>query len=122
MGNIAVILGMLTLAGQQAAQHLFGGYLHGSWMRYVAIGTTIGIAALCKTLALPFFPFDWPWVQVLALGLLAGLGANVFHALLPKGANDTTVSHSIGKKLKRAASATTARPGTSPGLPPQPPR
>ena len=123
MGDIVLALGMLTLAGQQAAEHFFGGFIQGAWMRYVALATTIGIGCLAKFLELPFFPSEWSWPQIMALGFLAGMGANVFHALLPSGANKATVSHLLANRMKHAVEGTTVRPGAHPDLlPPQPPR
>mgnify|MGYP001605058714 FL=1 len=44
MDDLLVYAGALTLAGQQVAEHLFGGFFHGARMKYLALLTTVAIS------------------------------------------------------------------------------
>ena len=75
------VLAALSLAGQQVTENLLGPYLKGHWARIGALGVTIGLAFAARELDIDGLK-DLSSVRVLVLGLFAGLGANVTHALL----------------------------------------
>jgi hypothetical protein len=118
LGDIALFLPALSLAGQQVAEHLFGGFVKGPWMKYLAIVTTVGLAY--AGWALGWGPMvSWDPVQVGVAGVLAGMGSNVLDAVLGRlfpAAKDATLS--------KAAAQFMARPAAPPGppIPPSPGR
>ena len=118
MDVLVAYAGGLTLAGQQVAEHLFGGFVKGPWMKYLAILTTVGLAY--AGWALGWGPTaEWDAAKVGVMGFLAGLGTNVFDPLLKRfapAAKEATLS--------KATAALFARPTAPPGppLPPTPSR
>ena len=127
MNDIGVLLAILTVAGQQAAEHLFGGLFSGGFMRYVAIGTTVGLAFVLKILAPDLGIPEFGWVETAVIGVLAGLGSNVFHGILSSrapGANKGTLVdgfRSLGTWLSRLAPQPPPAPPPVPPVPPASP-
>ena len=105
MQDIALFLPGLSLAGQQVAEHLFGGFVKGAYMKYLAIVTTVGVAYGCW--ALGWGPMaGWGPAQVGVAGVLAGMGSNVLDAVLKQvfpAAKDATLSKSLAAFFARAA-------------------
>ena len=113
MQELAVFIPALSLAGQQVAEHLFGGLVKGAYMKYLAILTTVGLAY--AGWALGWGPIaSWDAVRVGVAGVLAGMGSNVLDAILGRAfpaAKEATLSKAAARVLFRP-------PG--PPLPPSP--
>ena len=73
-------LGVLSLVGQQVTENLLGLHLKKEWMKLAAIGVTIGLAFVGWQLDVDGLK-GLDAGKVAILGLLAGLGSNVTHAL-----------------------------------------
>ena len=102
MPQLTLLLGILTIAGQQAAEQIFGGIVKGAWMRYLALATTIGLAFAAKILAEDLGLPEYGWGQTAVVGVLAGLGSGVWHGVISArfpGANKATISGAVGKAL-----------------------
>ena len=98
--DIGSILLALSVVGQQVAENLFGTFVRGPAMRLVAIGSTVGLAIGAWHLGLEALA-PYTLGKVVVLGVAAGLGSNVVHALLGRfapGANDAT----LGTLVKNA--------------------
>ena len=113
MQEIALFLTALSLAGQQAAEHLFSGLVKGAYMKYLAIATTVGVTYACWILG--WGPMaTWGAAQVGVAGVLAGMGSNVLDAFLGRlfpAAKAATLSKAAARVLFRP-------PG--PPIPPSP--
>jgi hypothetical protein len=116
--NLLVYTGALTLAGQQVAEHLFGGLIHGAQMKYLALLTTVAISY--GVWALAWGPIaDWDAIRVGVLGVFAGMGTNVLDGLVKRyapAAKDATLSKAAATFLARAPAS------PRPPLPPSPGR
>lgn len=117
-GDIALFLPVLALAGQQVAEHLFGGLVHGAYMKYLAILTTVGLAY--ASWALGWGPLaEWDAARVGVAGVLAGMGSNVLDGFLGRlfpAVKSATLSQAAAKFLSRPV----VPPG--PPIPPSPHR
>jgi hypothetical protein len=85
------VLAALFLAGQQITENLLGPSVKGHWMRVAAIGITVGLTYLAWALEVEGLK-GLPGEKVAMLGVLAGLGSNVFHAVLKKVAPSNTAA------------------------------
>ena len=114
MQEIAIFLPALSLAGQQVAEHLFGGFIHGAYMKYLAILTTVGLCY--ASWALGWGPIlEWDAGRVGILGVVAGLGSNILDAVM-----GLVIPKAKGSTISKAAAAFLSRPSAPPG-PPIPP-
>ncbi len=123
MGDILQLLAILTASGQQAAEQAFGAFFSGFWMRYLAIGTTVGLACALKVLAQYIGIPEYPWGATAVIGVLAGLGANAWHPLLDKLSggklsNDNTLG-GVVKTIVTNSSNDNSRPPAPPANPKQ---
>ena len=118
MDDLLVYAGALTLAGQQVAEHLFGGFFHGARMKYLALLTTVAISY--GVWALGWGPAaGWDAARVGVLGAFAGMGTNVLDGLVKRfapAAKDATLSKAAATFLARAPAA------PAPPIPPSPRR
>ena len=112
-GEIAIFIPALALAGQQVAEHLFGGFVKSTWMKYLAILSTVGLAYAAWVL--DWGPMvGWDPARVGVAGVLAGMGSNVLDAFLGRlfpAAKAATLSKAAARVLFRP-------PG--PPIPPSP--
>ena len=76
-------LAVLSLVGQQVTENLLGLYVKKEWMKLAAIGVTIGLAFVGWQLDVDGLK-GLDASKVAILGLLAGLGSNVTHALFSR--------------------------------------
>jgi len=106
------LLAALSLAGQQVTENLLGGWFpKGAQMRLASIAVTIGLTFAAKELGLEGLAGSTPG-QVAILGVFAGLGANVTHALFSRYAPVTKDSPltDIVKKLAQPNAPPPAAP------------
>jgi hypothetical protein len=113
-GTLVVYLVGISTAGEQVAENLWGGFVKGPIMRYLAIVTTIGIAYAAWALDVGPLEGLSP-IKVAVYGVFAGLGSNVIHsvfgAVLP-GTRNATLSGAVAQVFQRQ----------SDDVPPSPPR
>jgi hypothetical protein len=117
MDDLLVYTGALILAGQQGAEHLFGGFVHGARMKYLVLVVTVAINYGLWVLG--WGPVaDWDAARVGVLGVFAGMGTHVLDPLIKKyasGAKEATLSKVVAKFLDRAPAPRNPLVPPSPG-------
>jgi len=103
MVSLTLLLGILSVAGEQTAEQLFGGLLKAQWMRLIALLVTIGLACGTKVLAQDLRLPEYGWGQTIIIGVIAGLGSNIWHGFIKQylpGANKGTMSGSLAETCR----------------------
>lgn len=112
------IFGLLLLLGEQAAEHLLGGWLHGTKMKIAAIAVTVGMAYLLRAVGLEPLT-QWSLAKVGATGVIAGLGSNIGDTILKRlfpAGKEATLSKGAARILKNIRFDTGGeRPPSPPG-------
>ena len=91
----------ISLASQQVTENLLGPWVKKEYMRVAAIGITVGLTFAAWTIGMDGLE-GLPAGKVAVLGVVAGLGSNVTHALLNRFAPSNKNNAVIGllSKLK----------------------
>ena len=71
----------LSLVSQQVTENVLGTLLQGPAMRLAALAVTVGLAFSAQALGLAGLEAYSP-AKIIVLGVAAGLGSNVVHALV----------------------------------------
>ena len=120
MGDLAVLVAFLVVFGERAAEQLFGAFVKGWPMQFLAPGATVGVAVGTKLLApeVPFPEFDWG--KTVVIGVFSGLFGTAWHDWLSghiPGLNRVSLSSTvvtIGKALGSGGHSSD-RPPSPPG-------
>ena len=114
IASVLAFMTLLSIIGEPAAENIFAAYLTGLPMRLAAIATTIALAFGIWYVKLPIGANlnALTWQQVLIIGALSGLPANILHSILANIA-PTAGNGTLSSALKSAGSATSSSPPKS---------
>lgn len=82
------LLGAISLAGERVTEEFLGPFLTGRWMKLAAILACVGLAYGAWVVDLNGLAASSA-LQVLVLGVFAGLGSNLLHSFLVLWAPDS---------------------------------
>ena len=85
----------ISLAGQQISENLLSTLLTGPLMKLAAIGVSVGLTFGAWTMGIEGLA-RFSVEQVAVLGVFAGLGSNVMHAILARIAPSNTATPFVG--------------------------